>query len=144
MNPVLNQPVSVTDDRDDRTPQLDVQSMALLNQLRFQSIACRAERHLGFYEACQLIQADRSLAVEGLIDALVRILGEAIDKTPVIHAPGCGELSFDEKWLMQMFERAAADDIDSVIFLVKRRVNRYKQRSFMMLVTSLSKAKQAS
>lgn len=115
----------------------DPRALALLNRLRFQAISCRAAKHLSFEEACQLIQSDTNLEVENHISALVRILDQALERRTVVHAPRSATLSFDEKWLLQIFEQALRKDHSSLLFLTRSRVSRYKQRSFASLCLRL-------
>lgn len=118
------------------------ENLALLNRLRFHAIECRAEKRVEFFEACALIQADPASAVDEHIAALIRILDQAIGHKPTIHAPGCKTLSFDEKWLLQIFQQSCVEDLDSVLFLIRRRVISYKQRAFGALVMGLLQSSQ--
>lgn len=118
----------------------DRRSLRLLNALRFRTIECRAERHVEFFKACQLIQTESQIEVESHITALARILHQAIGQAPVIHAPGSRVYSFDEKWLLQIFEQYLQEDFESVLFLIQRRVVSYKQSSFAALMSRMVRA----
>lgn len=117
----------------DHRDAYDPKALSLLNQLRFQAVSCRAAKHLSFDEACRQIHSNVTIEVEERLAALIRIIDQAIDGRAVIHAPRCASLSFDEKWLLQIFEQVIQEDQDSVNFLVRSRVSRYKQRSFISL-----------
>lgn len=121
----------------DLVSSYDARALSLLNQVRFQAVSCRAAKFLAFEEACRLIQVDSQIAFDQHLSAFVRVLGQAIGRPAVIHAPGTASLSFDEKWLLQIFEQALIDDRAGFRFLVRSRVSRYKQTSFASLALRL-------
>ena len=75
---------------------------------------------------------------EAAATTLIRILGQALDKTPVWHRPGEPEFSFDELWLAQVIESHQNSDADSFRFLIQRRIPHEKQRIFGALICNLA------
>lgn len=117
-------------------PQVLPETRALINRLRFHASLCRASAHLDIYTACQLI--DPGNGEDAAATTLIRILGQALDKTPVWHRPGETELSFDELWLAQVIESHAVNDDDSFRFLIHRRIPHAKRRIFGALISNLA------
>lgn len=117
-------------------PQVRPESRALINRLRFHAAFCRASSYLDIYTACQLI--DPKKGEEAAISTLIRILGQALDKTPVWHRPGESTLSFDELWLAQVIESFQNNDDDSFRFLIHRRIPHAKRRIFGAIIANLA------
>lgn len=105
--------------------------MQRLNRMRFQAIECRAKARVDVFEACALISTQ---SADAYTSALIRAFRSSTGHEPVFHAPGTKELSFDEKWLYQLFFCVDQGDLDSVNFLLKRRLTPYKQRAFYTLL----------
>ncbi|MEM6578490.1 MAG: hypothetical protein AAF678_08360 [Pseudomonadota bacterium] len=117
-------------------PQIRLETRALINRLRFHASFCRASSYLDIYTACQLIDPESS--EEAAATTLIRILGQALDKTPVWHRPGEVEFSFDELWLAQVIESQKTSDADSHRFLIERRIPHSKRRIFGALIANLA------
>jgi len=108
---------------------------ALINRLRFHASVCQAAAYLDIHSACELIDptSDEAPAAR----TLIRILGQALDRSPQWHRPGAQELSFDELWLAQIIEACRSADHDSYTFLTTRRIAKHKQRILRVLVCNL-------
>ncbi|MEL7012941.1 MAG: hypothetical protein AAFO72_06640 [Pseudomonadota bacterium] len=117
-------------------PQVRRETRALINRLRFHASFCRASSFLDIYVACQLI--DPANGEDAAANTLIRILGQALDKTPVWHRPGEAELSFDELWLAQVIETYHNSDDHSFRFLIHRRIPHAKRRIFGALIANLA------
>lgn len=100
-----------------------LRAMAFLNLLRFVSMECRVKPRMDLFEACALLKAERSASCHGYAEALMRCLGEALGKAPRLYAPGTGELTFDERWLLQLGLAFAHKDTDSQRFLLNSRLS---------------------
>lgn len=117
-------------------PQIRPATRILINRLRFHASFCRASSYLDIYTACQLI--DPATGEDAAATTLIRILGQALDKTPVWHRPGETEFSFDELWLAQVIEAHQNSDTDSFRFLIQRRIPHAKRRIFTALICNLT------
>ncbi|MEM6618239.1 MAG: hypothetical protein AAF631_02940 [Pseudomonadota bacterium] len=116
---------------------LDVDQWAVLNRLRFHAVTCRAAARLDIFEACRTIDPAAS---EAHMVALVRVLGQALDGRPIFYKPGTTEFSFDERWLMAVFDASCRNDRASLSFLVCRRIRKPKRRAFLSLMDGLNAA----
>lgn len=108
-----------------------------LELLRAQAARCRAASHLDLYRACSLLTLDRDKAPVLFARALLRTLGQALGKRPVIHGPGSAEISFDESWLIRLIDRLECGDTDSFTFLLSRRIPHEHRRSVAFLLHGL-------
>lgn len=117
-------------------PRVRAKTRALVNRLRFYATFCRASSFLDIYTACDLIDPGNS--EEAAASTLIRILGQALDKTPIWHRPGEEEFSFDELWLSQVIESYQDFDDDSYRFLILRRIPHTKRRIFSALIANLA------
>jgi len=108
-----------------------------LDALRRQAARCRTAERLDLFQACSLLSPDRRRAPEVYARALLRTLGQALGRRPVIHGPGAVQRSFDELWLLQMIARLECGDTDSFTFLVSRRVPHAYRRSVAFLIHGL-------
>lgn len=102
--------------------KLSAGSMGFLNYLRFTSMSCRAKPRTDLFQACALLQVEKSASQEAHADALMRCLSEALGKPVRFLAPGTSELTFDESWLVQLGIATAQDDHASISFLMNSRV----------------------
>ncbi|WP_299656235.1 hypothetical protein [uncultured Tateyamaria sp.] len=117
-------------------PQVGSETRALINRLRFHASLCRASAHLDIHVACGLI--DPNSGEDAAARTLIRVLAQALDRTPVWLRPGEISLSFDECWLAQVIEARRGEDFDSLLFLTHRRIAGDKRRLFGMLVANLA------
>lgn len=109
-----------------------------INHLRLVAMRCRSSARIDLFEACALLAHERETAALAFAEALLRGLRQALGRTPVFHAPGTTELSFDEAWLMRCLDRARAGDIDSLTFLLRRQVRPEAARSLGFLITNMA------
>ncbi len=107
---------------------LNTGAMALLNHLRFTALQCRTKPQTELFQACALLQVTRSANQAAHSEALVRCLSQALGQPAKLLAPGTGELTFDEKWLVQLGQACAAGDDASRAFLLRSRVGRENRR----------------
>lgn len=68
----------------------------------------------------------------------MRCLKEALGKPARLHAPGSEELTFDEKWLLQLGRAASQHDDSSMSFLLASRVSAEHRRLVRFLVTRIA------
>jgi len=125
-------------------PQTDVASksplsqMALLHHLRFVAMACRAKPKTSLFEACALLHVTHSAERDAYADALMRCLSEALGRPTKLFAPGTHEITFDEKWLMQLSQALATQDEASSKFLLNSRVSVENRRLVRFLMAQIS------
>ena len=110
---------------------------ARLELLRTQAARCRTAAHLDLHRACNLLTLDTDRAPILFARALLRTLGQALGKRPIIHRPGATEVSFDESWLLRLIDRLEDGDMDSVTFLLSRRIPHEYRRSVAFLLHGL-------
>lgn len=105
-----------------------------LNYIRIQYARSRCAPRLDLFRACTMITPDPAVGLEICTDALVRCLGQALNRMPVFYRPGANTFSFDEAWLLRVLAAVQYDDHDSLTFLVARRVSPPQRRAFVRLV----------
>ncbi|MEM9761202.1 MAG: hypothetical protein AAF968_01600 [Pseudomonadota bacterium] len=54
---------------------------------------------------------------------LLRLLPEALKRRVVFHRPGATETTFDEDWLLRLFEAISVNDDDTISFALGSRVS---------------------
>ncbi|MEM8870930.1 MAG: hypothetical protein AAGE38_11050 [Pseudomonadota bacterium] len=113
-------------------------AMGFLNLLRFIAMSCRAKPRADLFEACALLQIDRSVSQEVHAEALMRCLNEALGKPARLYSPGVAEMTFDESWLVQLGLASVKGDKSSFNFLLKSRVSHKHQRLVSFLVHRIS------
>lgn len=116
---------------------LDQQALfdhATLNMLRFAALGCRVKPQTDLFQACALLQVERSRSQAAHADALMRCLKEALGAAPRLFAPGTVEISFDEAWLMRLGAAITHDQDPSVAFLLRSRVLPEHRRLIWFLV----------
>lgn len=110
-------------------------SVDFLARLRLLALRCRASARADLHEACTALYAGRDATAEAHAEALVRTLPQVLSHIPRFHRPGVEEVSFDEAWLLRLFEAASAPDPDSFEFLMRSRVPPMARRSLGFLVS---------
>ena len=120
------------------TPELSAAAVDYINHLRFVAMACRVKPRTDLFQACALLHANRSDARTAHAEALMRCLGEALGKPARLLAPGTQELTFDERWLVQLGQAHLAQDLDSLRFLLASRVAFENRRLVAFLVGQIS------
>ncbi|WP_299044755.1 hypothetical protein [uncultured Tateyamaria sp.] len=121
-------------------PRVSPQGLAFLDCLRVTSMACRAKPRADLFEACALLHATRSASVSAHAEALMRCLNQALRKHPRLHAPGTDEMTFDEKWLVQLGQANVRDDDASMAFLLQSRIVPEHQRLIKFLIGRISES----
>lgn len=123
-----------------RIPALErpLQHMATLHALRFVALRCRADRRTDLFQACAMIGTQQQIEDDVHAKALMRCLHEVLNQRPVFYQPGTATVSFDEAWLMQAILAAQRDDRDSLLFLIRSRVQRKYQRHVNFLIKGIS------
>ena len=119
-------------------PQFSSGAMSLLNYLRFTSMECRAKPQTNLFEACALLHVTQSAERDAHADALMRCLSEALGKPAKLFAPATTEVSFDEKWLIQLAVASKAQDEASMRFLLTSRVSAENRRLVRFLMARIS------
>lgn len=116
-----------------RSPQVD----ATLTMLRVLMRSCRAKAHMPVFEACALLYHRDGQSPQVYADALLRALGQALPKPPVVHTVATRERSFDENWLLALLDAIARDDQASATFLLRARLPLHYRRSVGWLAAQL-------
>ncbi|MEP5728805.1 MAG: hypothetical protein ABJL67_05480 [Sulfitobacter sp.] len=124
--PLLSEPES--------GPLLSTAQTAYLNHLRFVAMTCRVKPRTGLFEACALLQTEKSTTLDAHAEALMRCLNEAMGKPTRLHTPGTDEMTFDERWLVQLGIACARADQASCDFLLRSRIARENRRLVGFLV----------
>ena len=119
-------------------PELSANVMLFLNHLRFVAMSCRAKPRTALFEACALLQADRSASLDAHAEALMRCLNEALGKPARLLMPGTSELTFDERWLLELGRAFGRADKASCQFLLGSRVAHENRRLVGFLVGRIS------
>lgn len=124
----------------DTTPKRPVTNEALsyIDHLRVTAVKCRAKRKTGLFEACALLHMDRGVSQEAYSEALMRGLNEAVGTQTRLLAPGTPELTFDERWLVELGRSIGRGDEASVSFLLQSRVAKEHRRLICFLVGQIS------
>ena len=114
--------------------------LQLINKLRFLMIDCRKESRISIIEACQLIQVDKKKSARYFAYNMLRTLEEILGKKPIFRNPGDKTLTFDEQWLASLIISFKSNDLLSIKFLMKSRVENLSKRSYIsFLVEGLVK-----
>jgi hypothetical protein len=108
-----------------------------LTLLRLLMRQCRAKARVEVFETCRLLLHNPREGAQDYADALLRILGTALPRGPVIHDIRARERSFDEDWLLALFSALQRDDHCSVSFLLRMRLPRHLRRPVGWLATEL-------
>ena len=56
------------------------------------------------------------------LSLLLRLLPQALKRRVVFHRPGATETTFDEDWLLRLFEAIRRNDVDTISFALGSRV----------------------
>lgn len=118
--------------------ELSDEAFGYLNHLRFTAMGCRSKRRTALFEACALLQVDRSACRDAHAEALMRCLNEALNKHALLYAPGTTEITFDERWLVELGRAIGREDDPSIQFLLKSRVPNEHRRLVRYLVGQIS------
>lgn len=108
-----------------------------LTLLRLLMRQCRAKARVEVFETCRLLMHNPREGAQDYADALLRILGQALPKGPVIHDLRAQERSFDENWLLALFAALGRDDHSSATFLLRARLPLHLRRPVGWLAAEL-------
>lgn len=120
-------------------PQVPGEMRSFLNKLRFFATTCRASAYLDIHAACAMLDPNEARAEEAQVKTLLRVMGQALGQEAVFLRPGEEKTSFDERWLIAALSAKAAGDDDSFAFLICRRVEPSKRRTFGLLLSGIVK-----
>ena len=109
-----------------------------LNRLRWVTRRCRASARLDLFHACAVLSTDRDVADTAHAEVLMKGLSQALGKMPVFFRPGVQDISFDEAWLLRIFDAMSRDDDPSLLFLLRSRVHPAACRNLSYLIRSVS------
>ncbi len=113
-------------------------SISVINHLRMVALQCRALPQQNMVHACAMLALDGGEAMQAHARVLMRSLPQAMNKRPILRAPGNTDYSFDETWLMGLIEALERDDDDSFVFLIKSRIDPIAQRNMAFLIRAIS------
>jgi hypothetical protein len=117
---------------------LSSEMRSLLNRLRFHASTCRAAAYLDIHQACAVLSPETTKSEEAHMRILLRVLGQALEKEPIFLRPGEKSQTFDERWLIAVITARMQGDDDSFVFLMHRRIDTSKRRTFCMLISGLA------
>ena len=109
-----------------------------LNHLRFVALRCRVMPRTTLFEACALLQIEKSARRTSHAESLMRCIDEALGRRVWLFAPGTLEITFDEAWLVQLACATARQDADSMDFLLRSRVAPEHRRLVRFLVSRIT------
>lgn len=104
--------------------------------LRMTALRCGAGRRTALWPACSMLSVDGP--AQPMAETLVAVLEEALGRPAVFYTPRDTGRSFDELWLLRLFERWRAGDLASVELLIRSRLRPQHQRLFRLLVAGLA------
>lgn len=110
---------------------------ARLDALRRLFQLSRARARLDLFEACAMLATTPSRAAPAIAEALLRALEASLSRSLVLYRPGEAMLSFDERWLLGLLAAAQRDDLDSLAFLLRRRLPHHARRQIGWLAGQL-------
>jgi hypothetical protein len=116
----------------------EVGAGAFLNHLRFTAMQCRTKPQTELFQACALLQVSQSDCQVAHSEALMRCLGQALGQPARLLAPGTAELTFDERWLVQVGTACADGDDLSLAFLLRSRVAHENRRLITFLIRRIA------
>ncbi len=128
----------------ERTVTFSPKAMETLELLRAASSRARVARRLDLYTAWALLDPILVTAADAFAEALLRTLSHALGRRTVFFRAGCESLSFDEAWLLRLIDCFASGDLDSVTFLLHRRVHQHYRRSLLFLFNGVVDNAQAA
>lgn len=108
-----------------------------LMMLRILMRKCRAKSRVEVFETCALLLHAPKEGAQEYADALLRVLGAALPKGPVIYAISAQERSFDESWLLALFAAISRADHPSISFLLRARLPLHLRRPVGWLAAEL-------
>ncbi|MEM8554150.1 MAG: hypothetical protein AAGF71_04910 [Pseudomonadota bacterium] len=124
----------------DRVSDLTAEQQTWLKNIRRLAGRARVEPQLDMHRACLQIGA-KPCDTDGVcVQSLLRTLSQAIGRRAIFHATDAQQISFDEAWLLRLWERMAADDTDSVGFLLSSRVALPYRRPLIFLLKGTAAA----
>ncbi|MGB0661625.1 MAG: hypothetical protein ACPGNV_15790 [Mangrovicoccus sp.] len=118
----------------DRPERLDW----VLNAFRIAHLNEPDEKQVDLFEACELLALDRYAAAQTYATALALSASQALGREVQFAAPGSGQLTFDEAWLLRLLDRSLVHDDESVAFLVSSRVAYCCRNSVAFLINGLA------
>ncbi len=118
--------------------RFDLPAMAFINHLRFVSMGCRCKAKTSLFEACALLHGQPTAELNSYTEALMRCLCEALGQPATLFAPATQEISFDERWLLQLARAAQTQDDASLRFLLGSRVAHENRRLVRFLIARIS------
>lgn len=105
--------------------------------LRVTMRKCRAKPRVEVFETCALLLHGPDQGAQAYADALLRVLSGALPVGPVIHDVSAAERSFDESWLVALFDAMRREDTASATFLLRSRLPLHLRRPIGWLAAEL-------
>lgn len=106
----------------------------LLDHLRHAGREARCKSYLDLFGACAALSGNSHVAAQTASEVLMRSLGQALGRRPVLLREGESETSFDEDWLMSLARGLRQGDTPSVTFLLHSRVPKHAHRNLIFLL----------
>ena len=117
--------------------QMPGKSSGLLDFFRVTYQLSRAKPKIDLIRACDLLKSQDEAALSAHIETLIRGLPSLLGCSAKFSDPGCDELTFDEAWLIRIFQSYISSDEASTKFLLSSRLNRRVHRHFLYLVEKI-------
>lgn len=116
----------------------DKATLEFLDRLRRGALDCRAKPKADLFKACALLSLDRNSDLAEFMNVLILSLSQNLGVAPVFFRPETKEISFDEAWLIRLFQSSANGDDDSFSFLIRSRTPKTAHRNLGFLIGSIS------
>ena len=109
--------------------------------IRVMGARCRCGRRVDLLQACAQLSANKSRAADAIISALIQGLDGQDGTTKLrLFEPNAEMQSFDERWILAGLAAARRGDLDSLNFLLTRRLPKEKRRQIGFLIGALARA----
>lgn len=105
--------------------------------LRILMRTCRAKARIEVFQTCALLLNAPKQGAQDYADALLRVLSTALPAGPVIHSVTTPDRSFDERWLLSLFDAILRQDHASASFLLRSRLPVHYRRPVGWLASEL-------
>ena len=118
--------------------KIQPEDSSIVEFLRVAYQLCRTKPKIDFFRACDVLKTSEEASLSAYVEALVRGLPAALQRSIIFHKPGNDELSFDEAWLLRAIQCYASCDEDSLAFLLKSRAKPESYPHLMFLISKIS------
>lgn len=116
----------------------DPAALTLLSRIRARSVSTQLTGRIEPFRYCALIEAMPDRETDVYLDAVLKVLPQALDRPLLIRRPSADSASFDEAWLVGLIMAHGRGDGASFAFGIAARVGRPLRRMVGFLVAGLA------